>query len=246
MKQSKILLYDIETTPLLAWAWNRYPQNGVLKVERDWELLCIAYKWLGKSEVVVKGRDSRSEKQLAAEIAAQMSKADIIVTHNGVKFDNRKVEAKLAQFDLNPTPPQLQVDTCREARKFFGFSSNKLSELGKRLGLGDKVQTGGANLWFDCMAGNETAWRKMKRYNKQDVNLLEKLYVKLRPYLHNHPNMALLNDKPNSCTKCGSSHLKSHGWSYTRTKAYRRFKCQTCGGISTSTKAEVGRQVGVK
>jgi RNase P subunit RPR2 len=80
------------------------------------------------------------------------------------------------------------------------------------------------------MAGDEKAWRMMKKYNCQDVKLLEKVYLKLLPWIHNHPNMNLFNraDRP-VCTNCGSHHLQSRGYSRTKTQVYRRWQCTDCG-----------------
>ena len=41
----KILLFDIETAPALAWVWAQF-DTSVIATEQDWYMLCFAYKWL--------------------------------------------------------------------------------------------------------------------------------------------------------------------------------------------------------
>jgi len=48
----------------------------------------------------------------------------------------------------------------------------------------------------------------MEIYNRNDVSILEDLYLKLRPYIRNHPNLNLWNEEKISiCPNCGNSEL---------------------------------------
>jgi hypothetical protein len=55
--------------------------------------------------------------------------------------------------------------------------------VAQKLGVGAKVKHSGFQLWIDCMAGNDKAWREMKKYQIQDVELLDNLYNVLLPWL---------------------------------------------------------------
>jgi len=48
--KEKILLFDIETAPLLSEAWGYYEQTA-LRVVRASYLISFAYKWLGDKSV---------------------------------------------------------------------------------------------------------------------------------------------------------------------------------------------------
>ncbi len=71
----------------------------------------------------------------------------------------------------------------------------------------------------------------MKEYNTQDVVLLENVYLKLRPYIRNHPNTTLDKNTINTalCPSCGSANLHKRGYSYTNVGKYSRLCCQDCG-----------------
>jgi hypothetical protein len=65
------------------------------------------------------------------------------------------------------------------------------------------------------------------KYNKQDVALLEAVYLKLRPYMPNHPE--LVSSPKKICPMCGSDKLHSRGWSFTTAFMKKRYRCQGCG-----------------
>jgi hypothetical protein len=244
--KNKILLFDIETSPTLGYVWQLWEAN-VLKVVKPWNILCFSYKWLGgKTQVVSlphfganKKRPSNSlaknEIFLVRKLWELFNEADVIVAHNGDKFDIKKSYAKFIEYGLNPPAPFKTVDTLKVARRYFKFDSNKLDSLGDFLHLGRKVHTGGFDLWDRCMQGNLKAFKLMERYNKGDVDLLEKVYFKLRPYIQNHPNFNVFDGTNHSCPNCGSSKIQRRGYSYSRTTKYQRWQCQKCFSWHQST-----------
>jgi predicted RNA-binding Zn-ribbon protein involved in translation (DUF1610 family) len=105
------------------------------------------------------------------------------------------------------------------------------------LGLGKKVETGGFELWKQCMSGKKSAWRKMVKYCKQDIILTEKVYKKLLPYIHNHPNLEVYVDgDENQCPKCGSEKIVKQGFVYTNRSKFQQYSCKSCGGWSRGFK----------
>ena len=124
------------------------------------------------------------------------------------------------------------------ARKHFFFNSNKLTYLCEILGIGKKIKTGGIDLWTSCMNGDMKAWAKMKKYNKHDVVITEKLYLLLRPWVTNHPNRALMDGKERACPTCSSSKVIKNGFIYSRVGIYQKWICKNCGAWPQSRKAE--------
>ena len=239
MRNPKILLFDIETSPNLAYVWGKYEQN-VLAYKREWQLISIAYKWLGEKEITVHSQRTFTQKQLVNKLWHIIDKADITIAHNGDEFDTKKAAAKFIEFGLNPPSKVQQIDTCKLAKGSFKFNSNKLDDLGSLLGVGRKIHTGGFDLWLGCMAGKVKSWELMEKYNKQDVALLERVYLKLRPWTKNHPNLSNLSNRPSSCPRCGSTRLRSRGILSNSTTRYRSWNCWSCGGWCRSRLAEKG------
>lgn len=237
---SKTLIYDIETSPLTSYTWGTF-QTDVVKVEQDWYLLSFAYKWLGDKKTKVYAlpdfatykNDRTNDVELVKKLHELFDEADVIVAHNGDNFDQKKSQARFLLNDLPPPAPYRQIDTLKVARKYFKLTSNRLNDLGKYLKVGKKVETGGFDLWLKCMAGDMKAWKLMKKYNKQDVDLLELVYIKLRPWMQNHPNRAVLDEMPEACPKCGViGEMKYRGRYSTATMIKLNVQCQSCFGYS--------------
>jgi hypothetical protein len=231
----KILLFDIETAPNLGYVWGKYEQN-VIEYTSEWYMLAWSAKWLGGKQITrglidYEGYEPHGEcdKLLVVELHRLIEQADVIVAHNGDKFDIKRSNTRFVENGLKPPEPFRTVDTCKVARRHFGFNSNKLDDLGRRLGVGRKAPTGGFDLWKGCMAGDKKAWNRMKRYNAQDVRLLEAVYLKLLPWITNHPHVGILSDTENGCRNCGGTHLQRRGRLITATGIKPRFQCQDCG-----------------
>jgi uncharacterized protein YprB with RNaseH-like and TPR domain len=217
----KVLFYDLETSAMVGLAFKRYDTN-LIKVKKDWELLSFAYKWQGNSKVTVKSRRTfKNEKSLVKELHKVLSQADVVVTHNGISFDNKKSNAKFAQYRFKPVKPQAQRDTCSLAKRTFGFTSNSLNELCTRLDIGEKIKfTSGPDLWDSAAEGNKKALKEMETYNKHDVVLLETLHDRLIPFTKLLPKR---EDK--KCPSCYSDKAAPQG---TRGRQ-QRLVCRSCG-----------------
>lgn len=221
----KILLFDIETRPLLSYTWGLWDQN-VIRVKEEFEILSVAWKWLGETKINFLSKEGKkSDKVVVKKIHALLNESDVVIGHNCKQFDVKKAQARFIVHGLLPTSPFLIIDTKCEAKKYFKFDSNSLDNLGQYLGVGRKEKTGGFDLWLQCMADDPKAWKQMEKYNKQDVALLEKVYLKLRPWIKTQ-NV----DNFTSCPKCGSTELQSRGRSRSLAGYYRKFQCKQCGG----------------
>jgi RNase_H superfamily len=162
-----------------------------------------------------------------------LNQADIVVAHNGESFDIPKIKSRFLIHGLPPTTFYQQVDTKKVAAKEFGFESNKLEALARLFGIEGKIETD-FTLWSRCMDGNAEALIEMEAYNRQDIVVLEEVYLRLRPYIKSHPNWNLFTDSLNPvCPICGCEHLEPSGYYYfTQTGKYPNFRCMGCGALS--------------
>ena len=235
----KTLVFDIETAPNLGWVWGKWEQN-VIATEQEWYMLSFAAKWLGERKIYsyslpdFKGyrKDPQNDRALVLRLWKMLDDADVVVAHNGDKFDIRKANARFLVHGFSPPAPYLSIDTLKVARAKFKFDSNRLDDLGEYLNLGRKMSTGGFQLWLKCMQGDLAAWKQMVKYNRQDVRLLEKVYLHLRPWMTNHPNINLVDTKENACPTCGSDNIQKRGHSFTRVNKFQRYQCMDCGSWS--------------
>lgn len=234
--KTRILFYDIETFPNKVYTWPGLFEVNVIKVIKDGEMASFAYKWAGEKKVYCETREGqKSDKALIKKLHKVLAEADLSIAHNGNAFDNRVSNTRILKHKILPPPPRKYIDTKVEAKKHFRFNGNSLSELARFLGLGDKIKTGGFELWEDAMADVSSAWKKMARYNKHDVVLLESVYERMKPWIK---MPAGLVPGGRACAACGGLRLKSHGLRYAEKTAYRRLQCLSCGHWNQETVGE--------
>lgn len=242
-----ILYYDIETEPMVVHAWGLRDQNiGLNQIVRDPQMMGFAFK-AGDNPVRWTSKWDRPYSDMLRTARLLFDEADVVVTYNGVTFDNKWLNGEFVRFNITPPSPFKNIDLYKIVRQNFRLPSYRLAYVAPHFGIGHKVDTGGHELWFDCMHGDEKARRKMARYCKQDVALLPDLLEKVRPYLPASINMALLNGIEGlACQKCGGTDLESRGVAYTATMAYPQYRCRDCGGWTRDKRAVGGtRGVGV-
>ena len=159
-----------------------------------------------------------------------LEEADVVCHYNGTKFDIPTLNNEFFLYGLGQPSPFQQIDLLKVTRKNFRFPSNKLDYVAQQLKLGRKTKHMGMEMWRDCMEMCPKAWRVMKRYNIQDVKLLESYYNKVLPLIHNHPNWGLFKDAERpTCRNCGSTSVIKKGIERTNTMTYQRYKCKSCG-----------------
>lgn len=232
----KVLLFDLESSPNIAYIWGKYEQNALGDFIKERQIISVAWKWLGEKEVHVLAlpmlktykKSPDDNRDLVVRLHELMSRADVVVGHNVDAFDDPLSNSEFLLHGLTPPPPHKTVDTLKFARHKFHFNSNKLGDLGKRLGLGSKVHTGGFELWAGCLRGDRKSWALMMEYNKGDVALLEKIYLKMRPWMASHPNMNVADDHV-GCPVCRSKDLERRGWALSMSGRAMRFRCRNCG-----------------
>lgn len=235
----KILLVDIETSPLKGYFWRLFEeQGGTGMLEDDWFILSWSAKWYDEDKVMYmdqrNAKDLEVEKKILEPLHKLMDEADVIVAHNGDKFDIKRINTR---FVKNGLPALIKgidfrsVDTLKIAKKHFDFTSNKLEYLAKFLGCEQKKMKSkkypGPTLWIECLARNKAAFDEMGAYNRQDVKTLQDVYDKLKAY-DTSINFAVFNDGKHVCS-CGSKHLIKKGLSYSNNGIYQRWKCSKCG-----------------
>lgn len=231
---ARIAFIDLETAPNLGYVWGIWDQN-VIDIKDNWYILSFAVKW-GDGRVKTRAlpdfplykTDKENDRDLVSELHSIFEEADIIVAHNGDRFDIRKANARFIFHGHSPPTSYNTIDTLKIARKHFKFDSNRLNDLGKYLGVGTKLPHTGKHLWLGCMGGDPAAWRTMRKYNAQDVELLWRVYRKLRPWASSHPNLNLYSGKKN-CPTCQSGSVIKNGQRYLKTVVRQQYKCQACG-----------------
>lgn len=242
-KGPKIFIFDLENAPTRAGVWGLWKQNvNQEAITEEWFMISWSGKWLFDTEIysdVLTSEEALAcnDKRIMESLRAFIDSADILIGHNIIKFDNKKMNTRFIINGIASPSPYKCVDTLTEARKNFSFSSNRLDYLCKQFGLSRKADPGGMKRWMGCMDGNPEDLLELEKYNKQDIVASEELYLAMRGFMNGHPNLALYTESDvDMCYRCMSVDLEwpENKYYYTNVNKYSVYKCNHCGGHGRS------------
>lgn len=234
---AKVLSLDLETKPALVYTFQAYDTNIMPdQVIDPGGVMCFAAKWVGQKGMVFASEWTHSRKDMLQILYDLLDEADAVLTYNGNRFDLPKLQGEFLLAGMKPPAPVTSIDVLKTVKK-MGFMINKLAFIGPLLNLGSKLKHEGFGLWRSVMEGDAAAQRRMERYNKQDVTLLEKLYLRVKPYIIDHPH---LGDGQGLCGSCGSDHLQQRGWRRSKFFKTQRLQCVDCGSWQTGKREKIG------
>lgn len=235
----KVLFLDIETSAHVVETWSLYKANiGLEQLREPTQMICVAAKWAGERKTHFWSLFHHDRDEMLRNIHQMMTDADVVVTYNGKSFDIPHLNREFITGGFPPPAPSKHIDLYLVARRHFKFASNKLAYVTQALGLSGKLQHSGYSLWKDCLEGKASAWKLMRKYNIQDVVVLEELYDKLKPWIWNGPNAQLYGSGQDSCPSCGSRDLRREGYAILTAGRYQRFQCKACSAWSRSNRRE--------
>ena len=154
-RPARILIYDIETAPNVAYTWGKWQVNALDFVSQKY-ILCFAYRWYGEDEIHVVGqtdfpreykRDKKDDRRVVQELHKLFEEADVLVAHNGRSFDQKEVQARFLHHGLPRTTHYADVDTKLVCRRQFRMNSNSLNDIAHFLGIGEKLPHIGFEMW---------------------------------------------------------------------------------------------------
>lgn len=239
-KGPKILLFDLETSAAVVYAFGRNKQfiNQDAVHKEGGVILMASYRWLheDKTHILVDQQEVREGTDLTvtSELWALFYEADAVVAHNARNFDVKMLEAACLRNDLPPLPTVHILDTLEIAKKKFRLPSNKLDSLAAFLKIGRKVSHSGIDLWVRVQQGDEKALLEMLEYCEHDTNLLYEVFIALRSRgLVSGFNAAnYYNDNVTRCKTCGGHDLTYTGRTVTTpTGKFKEIRCNDCGSV---------------
>lgn len=248
MAKPKIIIFDLEIIPDLPMAlkyWTRLSSfpGKTLKASVT-SICCAGWKYAGGSKTHCINawdfpsrwkKDVNDDYMVCKKIREVLLQADAVVTQNGRRFDWKYLQTRLAKHKLGLLPKIKHIDTKVIASANMYFIDNRLGTMGEFLVDENKMDHEGWDLWVKTHGRDPKAMKKMEKYCKQDVKLLEKIYNELKPvakYIPNHDLYVDLDDREDGkivCPSCGSNNTIFNGWHKTTVSTYRRVHCKDCG-----------------
>ena len=239
MSEQKILILDIETSPILAYVWGIRDQHiGLDQIHTDWYIMAWSAKWLGEKKIHyydIRHSKPGDDSTILIPLWKMLNEADIVITQNGKKFDSRKINARFMLNGMKRPKPYKHFDTYLLARNIADFTSNKLEYLTAKFCKKHRklahAKYSGWKLWIECLKGNRSAWNEMKAYNIGDVLSTEELYLMIRAWApESFPHVYPLTDASMKCGTCGYKGRMIEGKIRRTNKTmYRQHSCPKCG-----------------
>lgn len=251
MRKAETLVYDIETAPMDTHLWR--PNQQWIPHEmlnEDSFMLTWSAKWLEKGKVfddsiTPEEATNRDDSRIVASLATHMREAEVVIAHNAKRFDQPRVNGRLMVLNQEPLTPVRVVDTLALARKSFDLAYNSLDYLADILFDDHKIKTE-FDLWRRVVRGDQKAIDKMVRYNRKDVRLLEKVFLRMRPYVRGLPRMAIPErDREHACPHCASANLQKRGFHDTNVSRFQTWQCNKCGRYSRTYRGTLQPRAGL-
>lgn len=250
--QPKLLFWDIEIGLGKAYHFDHWGINITEKHKiLPSYLLSHAWAWndgdIDGSILTAPEIAKRDTKRLVEECWKLLDECDILVAHNGKKFDVKMINGYFLKYGMPPPSPYRVIDTYVIAKKKFKLAFNTLGHLARYLGVVEKIETGGIDLWIGCDQLDQESIDKMLEYNKGDIDTLREVYKKLRAWDNDAVNFATFNqDTDMACPHCGSGDVEMvpGKYVYTSQVAYQMYVCNECSAkLRGNEKVVVGNKL---
>ena len=250
----KVLLFDIETSMIKGYFWSLWKQNISLpQIIEDWYVLCWSAKWLGTDRII---NDSlhlhgdplfkNNERLIVESLWKLLDDADVIVAYNGKSFDRKKMNSKFLQYGLPEPSPYKVVDPMLIVKGNFAMTSNKMDFIVKYVNDNEKGKhSTNVQLWIDCMENSSQAMDYMLEYCDQDIEVLESVYLAVRHWDKNSPQLAMYyNDDKPRCNSCGSDDLEvlENKHAHTSLSKFGIVRCNSCSKIMRDRNNQLSKE----
>ncbi len=252
VEKPKILFYDIETSPLLAYVWRLGEQvvghYQLAKQGRAYGIICVSYAWDDgrPAKTIDWGYKAQDTAKVILEFDKVIKQADVAIGKNSDRFDIKHLATQRMLNGLPPLPEWVgrTDDLEKQMRKHFTFPSYSLDYLSKEVGLGGKMKMEFEDWVSIVERTSKASFEKMKLYNRKDVLDTRTLWNKLQPYITPKFNQATFYGDFR-CTNCGSQDLKKDGIRHTGKTSYQVFFCKGHNGyagrmVIPSTEKRIG------
>lgn len=239
--EGRLLAFDLETTGFEA-------NRG--------HILCAAAKWVGDKTVHSWRIDSAEDygttpasfvddSCIVEPLVAMCNEADAVIAYYGDygRFDVPYLNTRAVANGLTPTSPLTVIDPHKTARRSLKLERNSLAAVAEILGCDHQKEHVPFSEWLKARYGDAKALSKILHYCKNDVLVLEDVYLKLRPLIKNHPYVGATlvgsGMESTDCPACGSGKTEGNGQRRTKNFLIHRRRCRDCGSVFEGTRKKV-------
>lgn len=124
------------------------------------------------------------DKELVKQTCALVRSHDVIVAHNGNRFDIPMLRTRALRWHLTPLKEVKLVDPCQIAWRKFKLRSNRLGAIADFVGIKDKKTPLDMSLWADVMLnGSAKGMNAIVEHCEADIRVLSGVLAFVKPYI---------------------------------------------------------------
>jgi len=129
-------------------------------------------------------RDGTEDKNAIRELCKAMREFDVIVTYYGTRFDIPYIRtvALTNGADFPVFGEICHLDMYYVVRNKLKLHSNRLEVVTQHFGIKGKTRLE-PKIWRRAGTGDEASLKYIYKHNRFDVDILEKLYLKMKPHI---------------------------------------------------------------
>lgn len=249
----KVLVFDLENTPFLAYTFNTYNANIYPdQVVEEPRVIAFTAGWADKKKVEFYSEfegfgpyptREACHKHMIEQAFRLLDECDVLVTYNGDRHDIPHIYREFENYGLGRPSPFVSVDLYKvEKRVKWGF--RRLKTISQYRDLTRKLDNSGWRLWRGVISPDpevrRKAWLEMRPYAKGDVVTTRELFHANLHNITNMPSAALYrpDNGETCCPNCDSENVHSRGWAVSKTRRYPRYQCQDCGKWFKGTRSQ--------
>ena len=231
--------FDIETSPNIGFFWRPGYKLSISheNILHERAVICIAWKDAGSKKVHSLTWDKeQNDRAMLEKFVSVMHGADELIGHNSDKFDTKWIRTRCIKHGIPMMPTFVSIDTLKMARQYFNFNSNTLKYITDYLGVGAKIKVE-YDLWKAVVfRQDDKALRRMVRYCKRDVEILEKVFDKMNNYIPAKTHQG----EPGTCPECRSKNITINKTRISAAGMKRVcYQCKDCGKYATVAETRV-------
>lgn len=147
---------------------------------KDGNSKTIHYEVISRKELT----NGTLDKNLVRECIKDMKKFDLIITYYGTKFDLPFIRSRALYWGLEfPEYGHITHKDCYYmVRNKLCIHRNRLEDACQLIGITGKTHLNGV-YWVKALTGDKKSLEYILEHNKADVQILEKLHIKLKEYV---------------------------------------------------------------
>lgn len=124
------------------------------------------------------------DKELVKQVNQLVREHDVIVAHNGSRFDIPMLRTRALRWKLKPLKDVKLVDPCSIAFRKFKLASNRLDRIADYAGIEAEKTPVRMSVWADAMLnGSKRAMDYIVEHCEADIRVLSAVLEVVKPFI---------------------------------------------------------------